>query len=187
MSPVLKVNMWWSLHYICSQVTTEQVVRSGHKEFEGWISNGHHRSFPCALRDQSLWRAGFCYGPTTKRYKIHFKLSLGSPHLVHSQLQSFFWFSHNGVSLAFESAWLSPSSDDTDLHSPTRLCNPAGVDCVLTLGTCGILSVRLLIVFSQLKPQRYWHTFQKLCHLIYVSQMPTKEQDFLLPLYQWSD
>lgn len=31
-------NMWCSLHYICLQETTEQVVQSGHKEFEGWIS-----------------------------------------------------------------------------------------------------------------------------------------------------
>ena len=70
MSPIPKVNMWCSLHYICLQETTEQVVQSGHKEFEGWISDGHHRSCLCESYDQNRWRAGFCYGPTEKRKYI---------------------------------------------------------------------------------------------------------------------
>lgn len=72
MSPVLKVNTWCSLHYICLQETTEQVVQFGHKEFEGWISDGHHRSFLCVLYDQNLWTAGFCYGPTKKKRDTKF-------------------------------------------------------------------------------------------------------------------
>lgn len=67
------MNTWCSLHYICLQETTEQVVQFGHKEFEGWIFDGHHRSSLCVLYDQNLWRAGFCCGPTKKEIQNSFE------------------------------------------------------------------------------------------------------------------
>lgn len=147
--------MLCSLHYICLRETTEQAVQSGHKEFEGWISDGHHRSFLCELYDQNLLRAGFCYGPTKKRYEIHFKRCLGSAHLVHSQLWRFLWFSNNGVSLAFESAWLHVPQMILIFILPPACKILESWGYVWIPGMHEIPSIWLLIVFSQHKPQVY--------------------------------